>query len=210
VLWGAVGIYQITTAWLERSRAEATAAVFEHAGAPVVEPKEGEEAPPAKGLHYASDQARADAVVKANAGGDDKAAALVGVVVGGAQATLGKWAVLLQSVDTALAKANGQALELPLREQRATALEGLGKIPEAVAEWQKVGQLATAPFTRALANVRVGDLQNPALGSKAPDPAKAKSAYEAALKLVRVGDKDPPAGDLAMIAADVQLKLRRL
>ena len=215
VLWGAVGIFQIVSAARERSRAAATASVFEQAAVTVVPPAErpeGAEAP--VDPTFESEKARAEAVLKANAtsgsdGGGD-ASAVVGLVLGGAQAALGKWDAQLQAVDAALAKVPGSALEAPLREQRATALEALGRPAEAAAEWQKVTAAAATPFTRALSHVRIGDLSHPGLGAKAPDAKKAKDAYDAALKLVRIGDKDPPAGDLAYLAADIRLKLAKL
>ncbi|MSP93401.1 MAG: hypothetical protein EXR79_16675 [Myxococcales bacterium] len=212
VLWGGVGIFQIVSAARERGRAAATATVFEQAAVSVVAPAdrpEGADAP--VDPTFDSEKARAEAVIKAAAGGNESSAGeVVGLVLGGAQAALGKWDAQLQAVDAALAKVGGSALETPLREQRATALEALGRQPEAMIEWQKVMASAATPFTRALSHVRIGDLSHPGLGAKAPDAKRAKDAYDAALKLVRVGDKDPPAGDLAYLAADIRLKLAKL
>ncbi len=211
-VWGGIGVYQIFSASSEQSRAEQTAAVFEAASAPVIPPSDDPEAPaPSKDrLSFASDKARADAVLAAAKTEDPKAAAIIGLVVGGAKAVNGDREGQLRAIQAALDAAKGTALELPLHEQKATALMALGKTAEAAAEWSEVAKLASTDFTKALAKVRLGDLYSPAAGSKAPDAAKAKTAYEEALKAARPGDKDPPAGPLAMLAADARGKLSRL
>lgn len=218
VLWAGVGIYQIVSASSEQKRAESTAAVFTKALTPVVPPPP----PPAEGAEkvddsqknegpsFATDKERAEAVIKAAGTEDPKAGALIGVLVGGARATTGDYAGQLKAIDGALAKVGGEALEIPLHEQKATALTSLGKTSEAVAEWAKVGSLSPTAFGKALAQVRTGDLYNPNLGAKEADAQKAKSAYEAAVKAARVGDKDPAPGSLAFLVADARLKLERL
>ena len=212
VAWGSLGIYQIYSAHRERARADATAAVFEQAAVPVVAPPTSADTPPAavEGPSFATDKARAKAVIDAATGDDPDAAAMVDVLVGGARAANGDFAGLLKAADTALAKAQGEALELPLREMRATALAALGRVPESAAEWAKVAAATPTSFGKALAQVRTGDLFNPRLGSKAADPAKAKAAYDAAIKAGRPGDKDPPPGSLAFLVADARLKLAQL
>lgn len=211
-VWAGIGIYQIISSSSEKSRAEQTAAVFEAAGAPVVPPSDNPDAPPPKSdrLTFETDKARADAVIAAAKAEDAKAAAMIGVVVGGAKAVAGDRESQLKAIQAALETAKGSALELPLREQKATALQALGKVAESAAEWAEVSKLATTDFTKALAKLRTGDLYSPAAGSKAADAAKAKTAYEEALKAARPGDKDPPAGPLAFLAADARGKLSRL
>lgn len=212
VVWGGLGVYQIIAASSEQSRAESTAAVFETAAAPVVAPSDSPDAPPPTRTDktYPTEAARAEAVLAAGKEGDGKSAAAIGVLLGGAKASKGDREGQLQALNPAIESAKGTALELPLREQKASALQALGKTAEAAAEWDAVGKLAVTDFTKALAKARIGDLYNAATGSKASDPAKAKAAYEEALKLARPGDKDPPAGSLAFLAADVRGKLATL
>lgn len=221
VLWGAVGIWQIVASSSEQHKADGTAAIFAQAAMPVnppAEKKEGEDPAAAAEAEkqkadeppsFPSDAARAEAVLKA-ATPEAKKDPLVGVLVGGAQAVQGDFAGQLAAVDAALASVTGQALELPLRVQRATALAALGRTADAAAEWTKVQALDPTTFGKALAQARLGDLYNPHLAAKAADPAKAKTSYEAALKAARPGDKDPPAGALAFLVADVRQKLARL
>lgn len=212
VVWGGLGIYQIIAASGEQKRAESSAALFELAVTPVVPPSDdpAAEAPQRTGKTFASEVARADAVLALGKVEDSKAAVAIDVLVGGAKASKGDREGQLQSLNPAIEAAKGSALELPLREQKATALQALGKTAEAAAEWDAVAKLAVSDFTKALAKARVGDLYSPADGNKAADAAKAKAAYEEALKLARPGDKDPPAGALAFLAADVRGKLAAL
>jgi hypothetical protein len=221
VLWGAVGIWQIVSASRDQNRADSTAAIFEQAAMPVIPPvekkadedptaaaeaeKQKADAPPS----FATDEARADAVLKA-ATPEAKKEPLVAVLVAGSQAVKGDFAGQLAAVDAALAQVTGQALELPLRIQRATALSALGRTADAVAEWTKVQAMDPTAFGKALAQVRQGDLYNPHLQAKAADAGKAKTSYEAALKAARTGDKDPASGPLAFLVADVRQKLARL
>ncbi len=232
ILWGAVGIYQIVSSSSAQSHAESTAAIFEQAAMPVVIPPEKKADDPAltdeakkaeaeakknEPPSFASDQARAEAVIKA-ATPEAAKEPLVGVVIGGAKAVQGDFAAQLAAVDAALVKAKGTALELPLYVQKATALAGLGRSAEAAAQWAQVQALDPTLFGKVLAQIRQGDLYNPAMAGKTADAAKAKAAYEAALKSVRGGDagakgtpeRDPPSGPLAFLAADVRLKLARL
>lgn len=212
VIWGAVGIYQIVSSSSDQTKAETTAAVFEKAGTPVVPPPATPEETPARptGPSFASEKERAAAIVQAAAAPEAGANPLIGVLVGGAKAQQGDAAALLKAVDAALGQVTGQALEVPLRQARASALTALGQVDQATAEWAKVASLAPTAYAKAEAQVRTGDLYNPALGAKTPDPAKAKSAYEAAIKAARPGDKDPPAGSLAFVLADAKQKLSRL
>lgn len=212
--WAALGIYQIVSASAEQGRAEQTATVFEKAATPVLPPPEpssdAPEAPPKRDFAtFDTDKQRAEAIVTA-----DKAQAtsnpVIAVVVGGAKATLADRDGQIKALDAALAAAKGSALELPLHEQKATALHALGKTAEAAAEYAEVAKLAPTDFTKALAKLRTGDLYNPNAGSKAPDPAKAKAAYEEAAKAAKPGGKDPPAGALAFVLADANGKLARL
>lgn len=225
VVWGGIGVASLFAESRANSRAEASATVFQLAAKPVVPPQdepkpaegegEGEKADAAKKKaapkdSFDSEKARATAVAGAAKVDDESAAPWVNVIVGGAKAVNGDFQAQLTAVDAALAKVSGQALELPLRQQRAIALAGLGKSAEAAAEYATVAKLSVWPFDKALAQLRTGDLFNPGLGSKAADAAKAKAAYEEALKLARPGDKDPPAGALAWVAADARAKLASL
>lgn len=228
LLWGGIGVAGLLKESRDNARADATSAVFQIAARNVVPPPEKAknaegEAPPAEDdaakaeakkagpkETFDSEKDRAAAIVAAGKPTDEAAAPWVNLVVGGAKATTGDYAAQLTAVDAALAKVAGQPLELPLRQQRAVALAAQGKAAESAAEWAKVAQLSTWPFDKALAQLRTGDLYNPALGSKAGDAAKAKAAYEAAVKLARPGDKDPPAGGLAWVAADARAKLASL
>jgi hypothetical protein len=222
-VWGGIGVASMISESRANSRAESTSIVFQMAAKSVVPPQEEpkpaegeapkEEAAKKKPLvkdSFDNEKARADAVVAAGKVDDEQVAPWVNVVVGGAKAVNGDFAAQLTAVDAALAKSAGQALELPLRQQRAVALAALGKSGEAAAEWATVAKLSVWPFDKALAQLRTGDLLNPSLGSKAADAAKAKTAYEEALKLARPGDKDPPAGALAWVAADARAKLASL
>ncbi len=226
LVWGGIGVASLIAESRANSRAEATSVVFQIAAKSVIPPQE--EPKPAEGDapkdkedaaakkkpavkdSFDTDKARADAIVAAGKVEDDQVAPWVNVVVGGAKAVNGDFAAQLAAVDAALAKVAGQALELPLRQQRAVALAGLGKTTEAAAEWATVAKLSVWPYDKALAQLRTGDLLNPGLGSKAADAAKAKAAYEEAVKLARPGDKDPPAGALAWVAADARAKLASL
>ncbi len=212
VVWGGLGIYQIIAASSDQGRAETSAAVFEKAGTPVVAPADDPEKPENKReiATFDTDKARAEAMLAASKGDDPAAAAVVGVLTGAAKATLGDRDAQIKSLDAALATAKGSALELPLREQRASALQALGKNQEAAAEWAEVAKLATTDFAKTLAKVRTGDLYNGNVGSKLADNAKAKAAYEEAVKTARAGDKDPPAGPLAFLLADARGKLAKL
>ncbi len=226
LVWGGIGVASLIAESRANSRAEATSVVFQIAAKSVIPPQE--EPKPAEGDapkdkedaaakkkpavkdSFDTDKARADAIVAAGKVEDDQVAPWVNVVVGGAKAVNGDFAAQLAAVDAALAKVAGQALELPLRQQRAVALAGLGKTTEAAAEWATVAKLSVWPYDKALAQLRTGDLLNPGLGSKAADAAKAKAAYEEAVKMARPGDKDPPAGALAWVAADARAKLASL
>ncbi len=229
IVWGGIGVASLVAESRANSRAESTSAVFQIAARAVIPPqeepkaaegdapkdKEKEEAAAAKKKaavkdSFDSERARADAVVALAKVDDDAVAPWVNLVVGDAKAIKGDYAAQLTAVDAALAKVTGQALELPLRQQRAVALAGQGKTTEAAAEWAKVAQLSTLAFDKALAQLRTGDLLNPGLGSKTADAVKAKAAYEEAVKLARPGDKDPPAGALAWVAADARAKLASL
>ncbi len=226
LVWGGIGVASLIAESRANSRAEATSVVFQIAAKSVIPPQE--EPKPAEGDapkdkedaaakkkpavkdSFDTDKARADAIVAAGKVEDDQVAPWVNVVVGGAKAVNGDFTAQLAAVDAALAKVAGQALELPLRQQRAVALAGLGKTTEAAAEWATVAKLSVWPYDKALAQLRTGDLLNPGLGSKAADAAKAKAAYEEAVKMARPGDKDPPAGALAWVAADARAKLASL
>ncbi len=230
LIWGGIGVASLIAESRANSRADSTSAVFQIAARSVIPPQE--EPKPAEGDapvdkekaeaaaakkkaavkdSFDNDKARADAVVALAKVDDESIAPWVNVVVGGAKAINGDYAAQLTAVDAALAKLGGdQALELPLRQQRAGALAAQGKNAEAAAEWAKVAALSAQPFDKALAQLRTGDLLNPSLGAKAGDAAKAKTAYEAAMKLARPGDKDPPAGALAWVAADARAKLASL
>ena len=229
LLWGGAGVASLVAESRANSRADASATVFQLAAKAVVPPQDEPKAPEGEAGKdeaaakeeaakkkaaikdsFDSETLRAQAVVAAGKVDDETAAPWVNVVVGGAKAVTGDYAAQLTAVDAALPKVTGQALELPLREQRAVALAGLGKSADAAAEWAKVAQLSVWPFDKALAQLRMGDLFNPGLGSKAADAAKAKAAYEEAVKLARPGDKDPPAGALAWVAADARAKLASL
>ncbi len=237
VVWGGFGIFQIFSAHRDDKKAEGTAALFEQAALPIVPPqdKKEQEAEQAAGDEegkddakaakekadaaaakkkdelpsFPTERARAEAVVKAFAEAKVDAPA-IGPLVGGAKATLGDFQAQLTAVDAALTTAKDSALALPLHIQRATALAGLGKTPEAAAEWAVVEAADTTTFGKALAKERQGDLVNPSLVKAGGSADKAKSAYEAAIKLARVGDKDPPAGALSYLVADVRTKLARL
>ena len=226
VVWGGFGVWQIISSSRDNGAAEKTAAVFEQAQTAVVPPppkedKPAEEAAPegedtAKAAEakaaaekakkdappsFASEKERAEAVVKvaATAQGD----AIAGVLVGAAKAELGDAAGQLAGVDAALAKAQGTALELPLRIQRAQALAASGKSADAAAEWAKVQAADPTAYGKALAEARQGDL--------AGDPAQKKGLYEGALKTARAGsDKDPTSGALGFLAAELRQKLARL
>ena len=225
LLWGSIGIIGLIMDARANSRADATSAAFLLASRPVVPPQEepkpaeGEDAAKEEGAKkkapppkesFDTEQARAAAVLAAAKPADDATAPWVNLLVGNAKAVSGDYAAQLAAVDAALAQAAGQALELPLRQQRAVALAGLGRSADAVAEWTKVAQLSAWPFDKALAQLRTGDLYNPALGSKSPDAGKAKTAYEQARLLARPGDKDPAPGALAWVAADARAKLAGL
>lgn len=218
-VWAAAGIVSLMRDSQANARADESAAVFQIAARQVVPPAEksadpaAEAPPPAKDAKkdtFDSEKDRATAIVAAKKGDDEAATTWVNVVVGSAKAVTGDYAAQLAAVDAALAKVSGQALELPLRQQRAVALAGQGKNTEAAAEWAKVAQLSAWPFDKALAQLRTGDLLNPGLGNKAGDAAKAKAAYEEALKLARPGDKDPAPGALAWVAADARAKAASL
>ncbi len=222
VIWGGIGVANLIAESRANTRADATSIVFQLASKSVVPPQEEPKAaegdapkdeakkkPPVKDS-FDSEKARADAVLAAGKVDDDAVAPWVNVVVGSAKATNGDYAAQLAAVDAALAKAAGQPLEGPLHQQRAVALAGLGKSAEAAAEWATVAKLSVWPFEKALAQLRTGDLFNASLGSKAADAAKAKAAYEEAVKLARPGDKDPPAGGLAWVVADARAKLASL
>lgn len=223
VVWGGVGVASLIAEARSNSRADATSVVFQLAAKAIVPPQEAPkaaegEAPkddaakkkPAVKDSFDDEKARAQAVVAAGKVDDESVAPWVNVVVGSAKAVTGDYSAQLAAVDAALPKVAGQALELPLRQQRAVALAGLGKSAEAASEWATIAKLSVWPFDKALAQLRTGDLYNPGLGSKAADAAKAKAAYEEAVKLARPGDKDPPAGALAWVAADARAKLASL
>lgn len=215
LVWGGLGIFQIASASGDRTRAESSAGVFEKAGTPVVAPPETPETPetpPAKREMetFDTDKLRAEAIVAASKSDDPQTAAIVGVLVGAAKATLGDRETQIKNLDAALLTAKGSALEMALREQKATALQASGSDALAIAEWQEIAKLATTDFGKAFAKVRLGDLFNPGTGGKAADAAKAKAAYEEAVKAARPGDKDPPAGSLAFLLTDARGKLARL
>ena len=220
-IWAGVGIFGLVQESRANARADESAAVFQIAARQVVPPTDkaadpaaGEEAAApkkdAKKDTFDSEKDRALAIVAAKKGEDDATAPWVNLVIGNAKAVTGDYAAQLTAIDAALAKVSGQALELPLRQQRAVALAGQGKNADAAGEWAKVAQLSTWPFDKALAQLRTGDLYNAGLGSKTADAAKAKAAYEEALKIARPGDKDPAPGALAWVAADARAKLASL
>ncbi|MBM4343699.1 MAG: hypothetical protein FJ100_10020 [Deltaproteobacteria bacterium] len=212
LIWGGLGIYQIFHTSQEQGRAEASAAVFDKVGTAVIPPPENPESPAANSdvPSFPTEKARAEAVVAAAGNEPASGTALIGVLVGAAKATLGDRETQLKHLETALGTAKGTALELPLREQKATALQAAGRDAEAAAEWAEVAKLSTTDFGKALAKVRIGDLHNPGGGGKVADAARAKAAYEEAVKAARPGDKDPAAGPLAFLLTDARGKLARL
>ncbi len=223
VIWGGIGIVQIVSSNSEQKRAEATAAVFLAATTAVVpppekppEPAEGEETPkkdaPKKdeAPTFVSDKDRAAAIVKAAVGEDAKGKPWADLVIGAAKAQAGDYAAQLAAIDVALKQVAGQPLELALRDQRATALAAMGKTAEAVTELDKLAKDAPTNFAKANAQLRIGDLYNPALGSKAADAGRAKGAYEAALKAAQVNEKDTPRGAVGYVVLDARGKLARL
>lgn len=195
-------------------RADATSAVFLAATTAVVpppekppEPAEGEETPkkdaPKKdeAPSFLSDKDRAAAIVSAAVGEDAKGKPWADLVIGAAKAQTGDYAAQLAAIDVALKQVAGQPLELALRDQRATALAAMGKTADAAAELDKLAKDAPTNFAKANAQLRIGDLYNPALGSKAADAVKAKGAYEAALKAAQVNEKDTPRGAWVMLCS---------
>ena len=212
LVWGSLGIYQIFAAKSDQGRAEGSAGIFEKAGTPVVAPSDDPEKPePKREIDtFDTDKVRAEAMIAAAKPDDQNAAALVGVLTGAAKATLGDREAQIKNLDVALATAKGSALELALREQKASALQAAGKSTEAAAEWAEVAKIANTDFGKTLAKVRTGDIFNGNVGSKAADAAKAKAAYEEAVKAARPGDKDPAPGPLAFLLADARGKLAKL
>lgn len=230
LIWGGIGVAGMIADSRANARADETSVVFQLAAKSVIPPQEEtakaaegeagkeegaakEEAAKKKAAvkdSFDSEAARAQAVIAAGKVEDTPATPWANLIVADSKAVTGDFTAQLTAVDAALGKVAGQPLELPLREQRAVALAALGKSTEAVAEWAKVETLSVLPFGKALAQLRTGDLQNPALGSKAADAAKAKAAYQEAVKLARPGDKDPPAGPLAWVVADARAKLASL
>jgi hypothetical protein len=207
VVWGGLGIWQIVARSQDDSKAAQSADLFLKAGTLVqAPPAEGEPEAATDVATFPTAKARAEAVLAAakEAGEIPEAAK---VLVGGANAQLGKWQEALAAVEAALPASAGTAMEVSLWEQKATALAGLGKSADAAAAWAKVAELAGTPFGKAHAQVRIGDLAAPAGKG---DVAKAKAAYEAAIKASRPGDKDPAPGNLAFILADARTKLAQL
>lgn len=213
LLWAGIGLFQIMRASSAQEQALATAPAFEAAGRAVYEPPadlEGEDPNAPLGPSFKTDEERAAAVMAASAGKEAEAGGLIGVLAGGAHGAAGKLDAQLAALDAALKTYSGDALELPLREQRASVLTGLKKTAEAAAEWEKVATLAPTAQLKAEAQLRVGDLYNPAAPGGQADAAKAKAAYEAALKASMVADKAPSDGPLAFLHAEATTKLAGL
>ncbi len=213
LLWGGIGLYQIMADSSARTDAQRTAAVFEAAGRSIYTPPadlKDEDPNKPLGKTWGSEKERAAAIVAAATGSEDEAGGLVGVLGGAGKARQGDFSAQLAAIDKALAGQQGTALELPLREQRASALTGSKRFDEAAAEWQKVAALTPTAFGKATAQLHVGDLFNPNVGLGKADAAKAKAAYQAAVKAARVGDKEPADGPLAFVFADASTKLSGL
>ncbi len=213
LLWGALGLYQIMSASSSRSDAQKTAGVFEAVGRSIYNPPadlKGEDPNKPLGATWSSEKDRAAAMVAAGAGAEGEANGLVDVLIAAGKARQGDYAAQLAAIDKSLPGQQGAALEVSLREQRAAALTGLKRYDEAAAEWQKVATLTPTAFGKASAQVHVGDLYSPNVGIGKADAAKAKAAYQAAVKAARVGDKDPGDGALAFVFADASTKLSGL
>lgn len=212
-IWAAIGLYQIMADASERSDAERTAAVFEAVGRAVYVPPAdltGDDPNRPLGAIWSSEKERAEAIVAAAKGHEAEGRGLIGVLGGAAQGRLGQPEAQLAAIDKALPGEQGTALELPLREQRASVLSALKRPEDAAAEWQKVAALTPTALGKAMAQVHIGDLFNPNAGAKGADAAKARSAYQAAIKAARVGDKDPDDGPLAFVFAEAGTKLAGL
>ncbi len=213
LLWGGIGLFQMFSQSSERSKAETTAAVFTAAGRPVyVKPADldGEDPNKPLGPSFASEAARADAVIAAAGAAGDDHTALVGVVTGAAKGTKGDIAGQLAAIDAALKDAGDSALAVPLNEQKASALTELGKTAEAAGAWQKVAAGASTVFGKAHALIRIGDLYNANTGATKADPAKAKASYGKALAALKVNKKAPEKGPLAFLHAEAESKLKSL
>jgi hypothetical protein len=120
-------------------------------------------------------------------------ARLVQITAANAKLNLGDPAGALAEVDAWLAAhpnsiARPVALELKARAQVAAE-----KKEEAKATLEALSQMVGPGSLRAAALVDLGDLENPVLNEGAGDPAKARTAYEAALaSLPPEIDKDQP------------------
>ena len=137
LLWAAIGLFQIMSASSSRSNAERSAATFEAAGRAVYAPPadlEGEDTNRPLGAIWSTDKARAEAMVATAKGQEGEGQGLVGVLAGAGQGLLGQHDAQLAALDKALAGEENQALELALREQRASTLLALKKADEAAAE----------------------------------------------------------------------------
>ena len=215
VIWGGIGLWQIASASADDGAARATAPIFEAQARPIyTAPAPVEGAEPTidpnmpSGPTWPSVEARSEAVVQVAESADiSDAPDMIATLVGGAKGQLGDYEAQLASVDAMLAKVAGAALELPLRQARATALAALGRADEAAVEWQKVAEQALTPEGQALAWLEVGMVH--VSGAKA-DPVKAKAAFEAAVKAARPGDADAKKGTLAWVAATANLQLAHL
>ena len=215
LIWGGLGIYNVTSDSAADDAAAMTASTFAAAWQPVYTPPadlQGEDPNKPLGPSFGTDKERAEAIVKSAASrqGDAPGGAIINVVVGAAKAELGDHTAQLAAIDAALASAPDQALELSLRRQRATALSALKRLKEEAAEWQKVATLTKTGFGKALAQIRIGDLHNPNAAAVSADAAKARDAYKTAIKATESDGAAPKDGPLAMLHAEASNKLARL
>ncbi|HAN31304.1 MAG TPA: hypothetical protein DCQ06_06860 [Myxococcales bacterium] len=210
VIWGGFGMYQQMADSSAVAAAEATSPLFETLNRPVYEAPEnlqGEDPNRPRGPFFASESARADAVLAAaSKAGDDP---VLQLLVGAAKGRKGDWQGQLTSVDSALKGCDDPAMKLALQQQRATALSALGKKADAVTAWTEVAKGAPTKVAKAIAHIQMGDLQSPAGG--AGDTGKAKAAYEAAMKVLASKEgKAPKQGAEAFYYADAKLKSAQL
>ena len=214
IIWGGIGVYDMMTVSSANASAESTAPVFAALNQPVyVKPDglEGEDPNKPLGPSFASEKARADAVLAATAaGGESKAVELIGVLEGAAKAATGDAATQVAKLDAALASVGDSALALPLYEQKAAALTGLGKTAEAAAVWKKVADGAKTSFSKAYALIRIGDLNNARTGAGKTNADAAKGSYSKAISALKVGGKAPEKGPLAFLHAEATAKLASL
>ncbi len=214
VVWGGIGVFQMISDSSKQASAESTAAVFSALNKPVyVKPDDvtGEDPNKPLGETFASEKARADAVLAAASSAENTTAApLIGVLEGAAKAASGDVAGQVAKIDAALSAVGDGALALPLREQRASALTSLGKTAEAAAAWKKVADAAKTSFAKAHALIRIGDLHNELTGAKKTQLDKAKGSYKQAIDALKVDGKAPEKGPLAFLHAEATTKLASL